>query len=122
MKGPFDLKYLITGAGKEDWFKALGLGSRFLIVLLIVGLLAAGGMTLWRTFFPKPQQNISKPVHVGLLSHDTVDQSTVQNVINPKRKWWEPIPYVAVFGEVKGSSTDNINLGIGVQGGVRWDF
>lgn len=126
MKGPFNLGYLIKGAGREDWYKALGLGTRFFLILVIVGLLVSGGMSVWRIFFPKPSQNISKSISINLPgSTNTIDQSTTQQIINPKRKWWEPIPYVSVYGEVRGSYRDNslhAEPGVGIQAGVRWDF
>jgi len=111
MKGSFDLGYFLKGAGPEDWFKALGLGTRFIVVILIVGLLAAGGISIWRFIFPVPDKQINRPRVYALPGSkiEKIDQSNVQ-VLMEEKKW----AVSAGGGLLRWDNRDGWIIGVGI--------
>ena len=88
-KDQFNLKYLIAGNGKKDWYKALGNGWRIAAIGVVVILLVAGGMQVWNFFFPKKSGNVNNPHTVVLpfAKVDKIDQTSTQVLIEEKA--WE---------------------------------
>ena len=79
MQGPLNLKYLVAGVGKEDWYKAWGTGIRLVATIIIIALLGLGGLKLWQFLFPKRPINENKPtinVGQGGISNYTVVQKS----------------------------------------------
>ncbi len=105
-KEKFNLKYLLTGEGKKDWFKAWGNGVKILISVALAAILCIGILGVYRFFFPKktPQtQNI------------TVESGGHATIIQNESKDWE----IGVFAGAL--SYDNKNGGIvGVHISRRW--
>lgn len=110
------------------WMKNIRYFIGFVLILLVI-------YTIYRAWFYKPEGNVSKPTHnpsVIMLPKSgnigTLDQSqdvkTQQTVEQNKHKWWQPIPYVAVYGEVrsKNEMINDFETGYGAQVGLRWDF
>lgn len=127
----FDLKYLLVGEGAKDWYKALGNGWRILVLFLLGLVLVVGIVSIKNALFPKPGDNVHKPTFIALPGSTVgnVDLHSEQKQEAPKRPWWRPIPYVAVYGAVetrkKGSgqvSFDEYDPCLGAQAGLRWDF
>ena len=99
MADKFDLKYLFTGEGLKDWYKALGAGWRLVVIFVAIVTIVTGVRSVigW---FVKPQQNINKPsvIITPFARVDKIDQTSTQ--ISMNEKTWE----TGLFG-----------------GGVRWD-
>ncbi len=88
MVGKFNLLYFFKGAGLEDWWKALGLGWRLLVIGVGVIVLLSGARTVVGWFI-KPQQNVNKPTVVvtPFARVDKIDQTSTQISMNEKS--WE---------------------------------
>lgn len=125
---PSGSKFVKSFFEAVPWLKNIRYAIGIVLIFLVVYM-------VYRTWFYKPQGNVSKPIHnptVWMLPNsgniDTLDQSqdvkTDQKIEEKKRQWWMPIPYVSVFAEMRGNGTDlsHHDTGWGVQGGVRWDF
>jgi len=128
----FSLSYFLFGGGLADWLRPFGDDARR---LLIYGLVFCAVYVVWTHFFPaKPQGNVNKPEgnqSVVLTPGSKVEHITqsfsatnTQKVEQKKRPWWQPIPYIAGYGEVrsKDSSLSDYDVGLGAQVGVRLDF
>jgi hypothetical protein len=103
MKGPFSLKYLLTGAGKEDWFKSWGLGWRLLVTLSLIGLIF---FSIYTIFHKQPNQTIiAKPG-----SNVSVTQ------INKQSRFF--IPFIEAGVEQRTTQ----NMGTYIRAGVRIEF
>ena len=79
MTGPFKLKYFFFGNGKEDIYKSLGHGIRFIIIIALAILFVFGGLQIWNFLFPKRPVNENKPtinVGQGGVSNYTVVQKS----------------------------------------------
>ncbi len=74
-------------------------------------------------FRPKPMNN-NRPVVIALpfSKVGNVEQSSNQKSEELKRKWWHPIPFVSVGGEVKAMSSSSVEAGPKAEAGLRWDF
>lgn len=120
MQGKFNLKYFFIGKGKEDIYKALGMGWRLIAIGIILVLLVFGGLSLWNRFFPKKQQTTSTTT-VGTV--EAGGTSTITNINNPLPDLKQGIyirgasdrASVGVFKEVM----PNIDVSIG--GGKDYD-
>lgn len=71
----------------------------------------------------KPPANKNNPTFVALPFSKVgdVNLSNTQKNEEIKKKWWQPIPYVAVAGEIRQSSDGN-DTGAKIEAGLRWDF
>ncbi len=93
----FSLYKFLTGkdspedpkGGAQDWWKALGLGARFIIIGSAALLVVLGAMNVWNFLFPKPSQNINKPraLVIGKAEAGAIDQRSTQILIEEKK--WE---------------------------------
>lgn len=131
--GKFHLGYFLFGGGLADWLRPLGDDFRRILVYGIIGCVLYVGV-MWA--LPKKSQgNISKPdndntvivtpgatVTGGIHLESKVD--TQQKVEDKKRAWWQPIPYVSVYGvaQTKDNSFSDYDTGFGAQVGLRLDF
>lgn len=108
----FNLKYLFAGEGAKDWWKALGNGWRIGVFILIAILLAAGGVQVWRFFFPVKSGNVNKPHAVVLpfAKVEKIDQTSTQVLLEEKA--WE----VALGG---GVLTYDNKSGLFVGGSIK---
>jgi hypothetical protein len=88
-KKSFDLKYLFTGDGIQDWWKALGYTWRIGVIVIIIVLFIAGGMAIWRFFNPAKSQNVNKPVAIALgkVEKGAIDQTSTQVMIEKEKAW-----------------------------------
>lgn len=88
MTGKFNLLYFFKGAGIEDWWKALGMFWRIIVVIFLIILMTSGIRTVIGWFI-KPQQNVNKPTVITTpFSHvDKIDQTSTQ--ISMTEKTWE---------------------------------
>ena len=116
---PFDIKKWFGGfLNPVTWSKSVVYLAMGLVILVII-------FTVYRAYFMKTGSNINKPIVVGLPG-STIGNVTFQSEqkIENKRKFWQPIPYVAVFGEYKSvdASINHFEAGYGITGGIRWDF
>ena len=103
MKGPFSLKYMLTGSGVEDWYKSWGLGLRLTVTLLLLLLLCVGVRAL---FTKKSTQSIiAKPG-----SHVQVTQ------VNKQSRFL--IPFIE--GGVEQNNREQ--MGTYIRAGVRVEF
>lgn len=100
-KDNFNLKYLITGNGKKDWFKALGTGWRLAFIAAILFLVIVGIKSL---FEKKQVQNVS----MGPGSTATFIQKTDKRF--------------AIFIEPYVDQSSNRKFGTGVRAGVRLEW
>lgn len=102
-KTKFNLSYLIKGEGAKDWYKAVGNGWRFSVILICIILI---GFTIWKAFFEKKNlQNI----HIGSGSQVTIKQG-------------EQKKNLILFVEPYVDQSSNRKFGTGVRGGVRLEF
>jgi hypothetical protein len=128
--GKFSLSYFLNGEGPKDWWRSYGDAVRVAITLVVIFAII---FTIKNLFFSKPQGNVNKPEakqsvtatpfsKVGDISQSFT--STSEQKVENKRAWWMPIPYISVFGEVRGEASDlnQRDFGWGGQVGVRWDF
>lgn len=103
----------------SEWLgKTLWVVGMILIVNFVLG------------FFHKPTSNTNAnvPRVVALpFSHiGNVTQENQQKIVEQKRKWWQPIPYISVAGET-GYSRNNSGIwddriGLKTEVGLRLDF
>lgn len=103
-KTKFNLGYLIKGEGTKDWFKALGNGWRFSVILICIVLI---GFTIWKAFFEKKN---TQNIQIGSGSNVTIKQG------EQKRK------NLIMFVEPYVDQSSNRKFGTGVRGGVRLEF
>jgi hypothetical protein len=108
----------------EQWGKWLDLGWKLGVFFLI-------GLAIYNLFFKKPNANMIQPdstQRVFVLpgaSVDRVQQTSVQKneqkSEQPKRPWWQPIPYISAsaFGTSGGENTET---GVKAEVGVRVDL
>lgn len=70
--------------------------------------------------FVRSPANTNQPTVIALpwSTVGNIDQHNKQKSEEVKRKWWQPIPYVAVAGE---ATSDQRAYGK-VESGIRWDF
>ena len=88
--------------------KALALGLRILIVVLIV----FGGIKLWQVIFPKPAQLHNNPTfHVA--EGAKVEYKNIQNEDKRRVEF-----FVGTFGST--SVKDSNDTRIGLFGGIKW--
>jgi len=107
-KRNFDLKYLLVGDGKKDWYKALGNGWRIAAILIVVILLVVGSISLWRSIFGKPQvQNTTFSGAVGKV-----------NIIQNTKKSF--IPFVE--GGVEKNTAGHRDFDSYIRAGLRFEF
>jgi hypothetical protein len=73
---------LIDLATYKKWLSYVVITIVF--ILLILGLLA-----LWRFFFPKPSQNVHKPVAIALgkVEKEAIDQRSTQIMVEKEKPW-----------------------------------
>jgi hypothetical protein len=106
MTGKFNLKYFLTGAGMEDWYKALGMGWRLLLV-------AAIGLTIYKAYFVKTQ------TQRNMITAQPGSTVIIQQKQEEKKKtWWIPSPFVDLYTFVES----NDRKGFGTRFGGRWEF
>jgi hypothetical protein len=122
----FNLKYLFAGAGAVDWWKAIGLGWRLGVTILIIILLIAGAVQIKNFLFPQTGSNVHRPTMIALpgshIGH--VDQSAEQKTEVKKRPWFLPIPFISIYGGARTRQATSFNFEpeYGAQVGIRWDF
>lgn len=102
-KTKFNLGYLFKGEGKVDWFKALGNGWRFSVILICIALL---GFTIWKAFFEKKN---TQNIQIGSGSQVTIKQG-------------EQKKNLILFVEPYVDQSSNRKFGTGIRGGVRLEF
>ena len=103
-KTKFNLGYFIKGEGAKDWFKALGNGWRFSVILLGVALL---GFTIWKAFFVKTN---NQQIHIDPGSTVNIQQGDKQK------------KGLILFVEPYVDQSSNRKFGTGVRGGIRLEF
>ena len=102
----------------------------YLWIIAVVLLVIMGVVFVKNIFFPSQGDNVHKPWLIALPgSHiDKVDQSSKQKMEEKKRPWWQPIPFVEIYGGVQSRPKNNsVNFTaydpeIGTHAGLRWDF
>jgi hypothetical protein len=84
----FSLKSFILGNGKEDWIKASSRLFKIFLVGVLIIVLLAGLFQLKNLLFPKPSDNIYKPVVIALPGSkvDKIEQKSEQTIINQTRR------------------------------------
>lgn len=91
-------------------------------IILIVAFTIMGILWAKDLLFPHKPDNINQPdIHVA--EGGTLHYTNVQNS-ETKRKWWQPIPYVAIHAGATNKQTDSFNFEpeYGAEVGIRWDF
>lgn len=117
---PFSFKKWLGGfVNPTTWSKSIVYFAMIAVILIVI-------FTIYRAYFMKTGSNIAKPFVIALPGSTIGDitQHSEQK-IEQKRKWWQPIPYIAIYGGARGTSKtsfDTIEGEYGVQGGIRWDF
>lgn len=110
-------KFATSFVQAKPWIKNI----RFILGLVIVLLIAT---TIYRAWFSSGTQK-SKHIVIALPGSriESIEQTTDQK-LTQKRPWWQPIPYVGIAAEARtqGSNTENIQLGVKAEVGIRWDF
>ena len=107
----FDLLYFFKGEGLKDWWKALGMGWRLLVIAISIITLLTGVRTVVGWFI-KPQQNVNKPTVVvtPFAKVDKIDQTSTQ--ISMTEKAWEAGIY---FGGIRYDNKDGVMIGCSLK-------
>lgn len=121
-KSKFNWRYLLTGEGLKDWYKAWGGGIKLVVTIIVIALLFMGITGLYNYFFhkPKPQEQTVIVKKGG--------QATITNIQyqEPARKWWIPHLYTGIAGCIRSKGNSDFKnyepeLRIDIIG-VRWDW
>lgn len=117
----FDWKLLIFGSsGVISWWKAWGYGVRIGVTALVIGLLAVGGLRIWRWIFPVSPVNMNKPkIHVdsgGVLNYNVTQESRESK---PLARF---VPYIDVNGGYGRSNGNTSGEQWEAVAGVRLEF
>lgn len=100
----FNLKYLFTGEGVKDWYKALGAGWRIAVMVALAFFLLTG----IRGCFTKISPNVNKPhvIVTPFAKVEKIDQSNVQVSVTEKN--WE----VSLgMGAIRYDNKDGVIIG-----------
>lgn len=97
-KNKFSLKYLITGEGAKDWWKAWGAAVKVTITVIGILLLIFGINNVWKMLFPKTNQNLSKQTFT-VKDGGHVDNITIQTTVRDK-----PKARVFIYGDTSAGS------------------
>jgi hypothetical protein len=72
---------------------------------------------------PKPSNhNAPSVIALPFSRVGDIDQASHQKSETPKRKWWQPTPYVSVGGQAFLGVDGDTSTGAKAETGLRWDF
>lgn len=111
-KNKFSLKYMVLGDKenpKKDWFKALGLGIRFVIIIGLCYIIYRGADAL----FPKSKPSVQQ-IKVERGGQATIIQKT------ESKRWYMFFvePFIGAKTDTKGEGRADV----GVRTGIRVEF